>query len=90
MKMKLMSTILLTTFITSIASVLPVIAEDDPIVYTYTDESGQIVNITQSTVESEHWNIDALGDNSPATYENFPIIMNPFVDDFANLSLEIK
>ena len=31
-----------------------------------------------------------MGDKAPAVFEDFPVMMSPYVDDFANLSLEIR
>ncbi|MDD6485176.1 MAG: hypothetical protein PUF72_11520 [Clostridiales bacterium] len=65
-------------------------AEGDEVVYTYTNEDGETVNITQSQLDAEHWNKDALGDEIPAIYEDFPMSIDSYINDFAQLSLDIE
>lgn len=89
-RIRMISCVLVTALITSTVSMFPVIAETDEIVYTYTNEEGEIVNITQSELDQEHWNTVALGDTAPVVYKKFPASMNPYVDDLSNLSLEIR
>ncbi len=86
---KLISSILTATLITSAMGTLSVMAEDNPIVYTYTNEVGETVNITQNELDAEHWNKDALGDTAPFIYEDFPMSIESFVNDFGELSLDL-
>lgn len=44
---------------------------DNEIVYSYADENNNIINITQSDLDAEHWNKEALGDTAPAIYDEF-------------------
>ena len=53
---------------------------DNEIVYSYADENNNIINITQSDLDAEHWNKEALGDTAPAIYENFPMKMTGITD----------
>ena len=62
---------------------------DNEIVYSYADENNNIINITQSDLDAEHWNKEALGDTAPAIYENFPMKMTGYTNDFSELSLDI-
>ena len=62
---------------------------DNDIVYSYADENNNIINITQSDLDAEHWNKEALGDTAPAIYENFPMKMTGYTNDFSELSLDI-
>lgn len=43
---------------------------DNEIVYSYADENNNIINITQSDLDAEHWNKEALGDTAPASTGN--------------------
>ena len=86
---KLMATILATAMFSGVVGIMPVIAEDSEIVYTYTNEFGETVNITQDELDAEHWNKEALEDTAPIIYEEFPMKIEGFVNDFAELSLDI-
>lgn len=61
---------------------------DNSIVYSYIDENGNDVNITQAELDENHWNVDALGDVAPKIYEDFPMKITGFANDFAELSLK--
>lgn len=72
-------------------SALPVMADaTDDTVYSYTDENGQLVEITQADLDEGHWNKEALGDTAPAIYEEFPMKMTGFANDFGELSLDLE
>lgn len=89
MKTKRMITAVLTTAMA--LSAVPVMAEtvtEDSVVYSYTDENGTQVDVTQAELDNEHWNKEALGDVAPLIYENFPMKMTGFANDFGELSLE--
>lgn len=60
---------------------------DDTVIYSYMDENGNDVNITQSELDEEHWNVDALGKIAPKIYEDFPMKITGFANDVAELSL---
>ena len=64
-------------------------AENSDVVYTYENESGEIVNITQKQLDDEHWNKEALGDAAPILYEEFPMQIEGYVNDFGEISLSI-
>ena len=63
---------------------------DNEIVYSYADENNNIINITQSDLDAEHWNKEALGDTAPAIYENFPMSMTGYSNDVAELYLDFE
>ena len=63
---------------------------DNEIVYSYADENNYIINITQSDLDAEHWNKEALGDTAPAIYENFPMNMTGYSNDVAELYLDFE
>ncbi len=86
---KIISAILAATMVTA-CTYSAVLAEDSNIVYTYVDENGQTVNITQAELDAEHWNVDALGDAVPVVYEDFPMSIDGFINDFAELSLSLR
>lgn len=58
-------------------------------VYTYTQD-GQEVNITQADLDAGHWDKDALGDLLPFVYEDFPMLVDDFVDDYSDLTLNMN
>lgn len=88
-KTKLISCMLTAALITSAVGTLSVFAENDPIVYTYTDEAGETVSITQSELDAEHWNVDALGETAPFVYKDFPMSIESFVNDLGEQSLDL-
>lgn len=63
---------------------------DNEIVYSYADENNNIINITQSDLDAEHWNKEALGDTAPAIYENFSMNMTGYSNDVAELYLDFE
>lgn len=63
---------------------------DNEIVYSYADENNNIINITQSDLDAEHWNKEALGDTAPAIYENFPMNMTGYSNDVAEPYLDFE
>lgn len=63
---------------------------DNEIIYSYADENNNIINITQSDLDAEHWNKEALGDTAPAIYENFPMNMTGYSNDVAELYLDFE
>ena len=63
---------------------------DNEIVYSYADENNNIINITQSDLDAEHWNKEALGDTAPAIYENLPMNMTGYSNDVAELYLDFE
>lgn len=89
-KHKLISSLLAAAIASSSIGMLSAIAEENPVVYTYTNDSGETVNITQSEIDAGHWNVDALGGTAPIVYEDFPAIIDDFVDDYAELQLRLK
>lgn len=71
-------------------SALPVMADaTDDTVYSYTDENGQLVEITQADLDEGHWNKEALGNSSPEVYTDFPAKISSYVDEFTNLSVYV-
>ena len=62
--------------------------DDSEVVYSYNDY-GTTVNVTQSDLDAEHWNRDALGETAPLVYKDFPMSIDSFVNDYAELSLDI-
>lgn len=66
------------------------LAQESEAVYTYSNENGETITITQEQLDSEHWNVDALGDTLPIIYEKFPMRIDTFVNDLAEVSLDIE
>lgn len=86
---KTISTILAATFIAGAMGAMPAMAEDNPIVYTYINEVGETVNVTQNELDVEHWDTAALGDTAPVVYKDFPMSIEKFVSDIGELSLDL-
>ena len=66
------------------------LAQESEAVYTYRNENGETLTITQEQLDAEHWNVDALGDTLPIIYEKFPMSVDTFVNDLAEVSLDIE
>ena len=62
---------------------------DDEAVCTYIDDSGERVNITQADLDVEHWNKNALEGAAPMMYADFPMSIDTFVNDFAEVSADL-
>ena len=92
MKLKKFITLgLAAVMATSAIGINAIAAEsDNEIVYSYADENNNIINITQSDLDAEHWNKEALGDTAPAIYENFPMNMTGYSNDVAELYLDFE
>ena len=92
MKLKKIITLGLTAVMATSAIGINAIAadSDNEIVYSYADENNNIINITQSDLDAEHWNKEALGDTAPAIYENFPMNMTGYSNDVAELYLDFE
>lgn len=88
-KTRLMSAFLATAVLSGVIGAVPVIAEEDTVLYTYQNEQGETVNITQSKIDEGHWNVDALEGTAPILYEDFPMSVERFVNDFGELSLDL-
>lgn len=88
-KCKLIAGLLAVSMTAGSIGILPVMAEDDPIVYTYTNEAGETVNITQSELDAEHWDKDLLGENAPTVYHEFPMSIDKFVNDIGEITLDL-
>lgn len=92
MKLKKFITLgLAAVMVTSAIGINAIAADsDNEIVYSYADENNNIINITQSDLDAEHWNKEALGDTAPAIYENFPMNMTGYSNDVAELYLDFE
>ena len=86
MKLKKFITLGLAAVMATSAIGINAIAAD----YSYADENNNIINITQSDLDAEHWNKEALGDTAPAIYENFPMNMTGYSNDVAELYLDFE
>lgn len=83
---------LLATAVAAVMSVsmlgMSALAEEDGVI-NYIDENGAEATITQAELDAGHWNADALDGVLPMLYENFPMSVDPFVNDYAELSLRL-
>lgn len=85
-------------FTMSIAAIMAVSAmsisafavdEDSEIVYSYVDKDNNEVNLTCADLEAGHWDKNALGDLIPMAYEDFPMLIEDFIDDYSDLRLDL-
>ena len=86
---RILSSVVAGTLILSCAGTAISAAGND-IVYTYQNENGQIINITQEQLDIDHWNKEALETDLPMLYEEFPIKLDQFITDYGDVSLEIQ
>lgn len=91
LKFKKLTTTLLCVTLLSSSAYINVMAETEntPVVYSYIDDNNNTVNITQSDLDAGHWNKNALGETAPFIYEEFPMSVTGYVNDFAEVSLDI-
>ena len=67
--------------------------ENDEIVYSIKDISSgndEYINTTQQDITDGHWNVAALGENSPEIYKDFPVTVNKYVDSSAKLNIKFN
>ena len=89
-KKNVLSVILSAAMLMSAVPEMNVSADDNDVVYSYTNDSGTEVNITQADLDEEHWNKNALGDTPPFIYCDFPAKMTGFANDFGELYLDLE
>lgn len=65
-------------------------AEDNDVVYSLIGDDGNEIIYTQADIDAGHWNVNALGKKSPFMYENFPMRINRFVNDYSELLLDLQ
>ena len=65
-------------------------AEDNDVVYSLMGDDGNEIIYTQADIDAGHWNVNALGKKSPFMYENFPMRINRFVNDYSELLLDLQ
>lgn len=66
-----------------------VFAKEDDAVYTLIGEDGNEIVYTQADLDAGHWDKEMLGEVAPIIYEDFPMSIDKFANDFAELSLDI-
>lgn len=69
---------------------LSALAAEDNAVYTLIGEDGNEIVYTQADLDAGHWNVDALGSESPYVYTAFPMNVDKFVNDYGELQLELR
>lgn len=63
----------------------------DEIVYQIMDARTQEVTTTyQSDIDAGHWNVAALGEDSPVIFEEFPMRSTSSVSDYAELTVTFE
>lgn len=90
MKTKRMITAVLSAAM--VLSAVPVMAETDAVdtvVYSYTDENGTQVDITQAELDAGFWNTETLGDVAPDIYEDFPAKISSYANEFTDLTIYV-
>lgn len=89
-KLKKLLTMALAAAMTVSAMSISIFAEEDDAVYTLIGENGNEIVYTQADIDEGHWDVDALGKESPYLYESFPMKVDKFVNDFSELQLELR
>lgn len=84
-KRKIMSILLSAAMVSSLY--VPFAYADDNVVYSYQNDAGETVNVTQSDIDAGHWNIDYMSHMPIEQYEDFPIMLETEVYGEAKLSL---
>ena len=60
----------------------------DEVVYQVSDmTTGELITTYQSDIDMGHWNVEALGEDSPHIFEEFPVKISSSVDYYGNLSI---
>lgn len=88
--LKKMVTMGLTAAMAVSAMSIGAFADENDAVYTLIGEDGNEIVYTQADLDAGHWNVDALGKESPYVYEEFPMNVGKFVNDYGELQLELR
>lgn len=82
--------------VTGIAAIMAVsamsisaFAADNDVVYSLIGDDGNEIIYTQADIDAGHWNTTALGKESPYIYENFPMNIDKFVNDYGEMSVDL-
>lgn len=87
--LKKMVTMGLTAAMAVSAMSIGAFADENDAVYTLIGEDGNEIVYTQSDLDAGHWDKEMLGDVAPIIYEDFPMSISGFANDFAELSMDI-
>ena len=91
---RILSGLICTAIISSSFAVPVFAAEDinntqDEVVYQIDDvNNNSVITYTQGDIEEGSWNTDALGEDSPYMYGDFPVRITSDVDYYSNMNLE--
>ena len=66
------------------------VAETDSEQYTYVDTNGTDQVITQSELDSDHWDKAKLGSELPIVYETFPASIVHRINEFSECTVDIQ
>lgn len=91
MKLRKIITMSLAAVMAVSAMSISVLANDDSseIIYTYIDENNNEVNLTQADYDAAHWDKDTLNGLAPFIYDDFPMLIEDFVNDYSDLRLDL-
>lgn len=84
----------LVAFLAGIMSIsaisISAVAETDSEQYTYVDTNGTDQVITQSELDSDHWDKAKLGSELPIVYETFPASIVHRINEFSECTVDIQ
>ena len=85
------SLVALLAGIMSISAIsISAVAETDSEQYTYVDTNGTDQVITQSELDSDHWDKAKLGSELPIVYETFPASIVHRINEFSECTVDIQ
>lgn len=66
-------------------------ALQDEVVYQVMDgKTGEMIDTYQSDIDAGHWNVDALGQDAPMAFTEFPMRISSSVSDYAELTVAFE
>lgn len=73
-----------------ISNISAAMAEENDVLYSYTDSNNNTINVTQDDIDSGRWDRSKLSDLPLELYEDFPAIVNSRIEDYSHLDLNIS
>ena len=89
-KYKFLSSILAASLLAGAISMSSVMADDTDILYSYINEYGETVAVTQAMLDAGHWNNEMLNGAALDMYQDFPMSIDKFVNDLGDISLDLS
>lgn len=90
MKFKRSIALMLTGIMASSFISIPAIASDESVVFSYINDNGIETNITQSELDTNHWDPQKLNGEIPIVFKEFPASIEEEVGEFSELNIYVK